>query len=222
MHLHDQPSTAPSTATRARPVSKVLVVIEEYHSLDQMSAGMPYTLAWRSASATPPTTPRSGILAAELRRDRRRRHLRHRRRRPARRPPDPRAVRLRPGDRERAHCRAVRRRHAASLRRGQRRHPLRREAQPLGLLRRRAHRVRPPRPSRRPARNGDPVRSPAQRRHGHPDLCNDAHDCDLSDADAWFRGVMARRSPGRTGRLAVWPWSSPPTRTSTTTRATRC
>ena len=39
-----------------------------------------------------------------------------------------------------------------------------------------------------------------------PDLCNDAHDCDLSDADAWFRGVMRKVFAGpdwKSGRLAV-------------------
>jgi acid phosphatase len=39
-----------------------------------------------------------------------------------------------------------------------------------------------------------------------PNLCNDAHDCDLSDADAWFRGVMRLVFAGpdwRSGRLAV-------------------
>ena len=48
------PSTASSSAARARPVSKVLVVIEENHSLDQMSTGMPYTfgLAKRFGYAT--------------------------------------------------------------------------------------------------------------------------------------------------------------------------
>ena len=39
-----------------------------------------------------------------------------------------------------------------------------------------------------------------------PDLCNDAHDCDLADADAWFRGVMRKVFAGpdwKSGRLAV-------------------
>jgi phosphatidylinositol-3-phosphatase len=41
-HTSASPS-ASKTSTPSRPVTKVLVVIEENHSLDQMRAGMPYT-----------------------------------------------------------------------------------------------------------------------------------------------------------------------------------
>jgi acid phosphatase len=39
-----------------------------------------------------------------------------------------------------------------------------------------------------------------------PNLCHDAHDCDLATADAWFHSVMTRvrRGPDwKAGRLAV-------------------
>ena len=54
-----------------------------------------------------------------------------------------------------------------------------------------------------------------------PDKCHDAHDCSLSSADAWFRSLMARCSVAATGGPGIWLSSSPPTRT-TAPRATGC
>ena len=202
------PSPTPTGgSSRPTPVSKVLVVIEENHSLDQMSAGMPYTfgLAKRFGYATHYTA------------------IRH--------PSLPNYVAIAGGGtfgiaddappaEHPIHApsvfgRAIASGHTAALyaegmpsrcavdnggtryavkhnpwayfadeRTGCRRHDL-----PAGRL-------------------------TAAIRSGHlpnvgmviPDLCNDAHDCDLSEADAWFRVVMRKVFAGpdwKSGRLAV-------------------
>ena len=201
------PSTAPSSAARARPVSKVLVVIEENHSLDQMSAGMPYTfgLAKRFGYATHYTA------------------IRH--------PSLPNYVAIAgggtfgitddapPADHP-IHApsvfgRAIASGHTAAL---YAEGMPRRCAEDNGGIRYAVkhnpwayfadERTGCHRHDLPAARLGRAIRS------GHlpnvgmviPDLCNDAHDCDLSDADAWFRGVMRKVLAGpdwKSGRLAV-------------------
>ena len=203
------PSPSPSpTAGSARgtPVRKVLVVVEENHSLDQMSAGMPYTfgLAKRFGYATHYTA------------------IRH--------PSLPNYIAIAgggtfgiaddgpPGDHP-IHApsvfgRAIASGHTAALyadgmpRRcdvdnGGARYAVKHNPWAYFVDERAACR-----------RNDLPAaRLAAAIRSGHlpdvgmviPNLCNDAHDCDLSDADAWFRDVMQRVFAGpdrRSGRLA--------------------
>ena len=198
--------------------------VEENHSLDQMQRG-------HAVHVRPGEDVRlrhqlhrdPAPLAAQLPRDRRRRHLRHRRRRPAGRPPDPRgrpssARRSRPGTTAAVYAEGMPRRCAADNG-----GPLRRQAQPLGLLRRRARPRAAATTSRPPGSGRRSGRAPAQRRHGHPGPVQRRPRLrPLATPTPGSAASCGRCSPGRTGSPAGWPSCSPPTRTSTTTRATRC
>ena len=83
---------------------------------------------------------------------------------------------------------------------------LRREAQPLGLLRRRTRGLPAVRRTAGPAGSRHPRGIAARCRHGRADLCHIAHDCPLGTADGWLRAVVAPVLAGpdfRQGRLVV-------------------
>ena len=146
------------------------------------SAGMPYTFGLaKQLRLRHPLHRDHPPLAAQLPRDRRRQHLRRRRRRPARRPPDPRG---RPSSARRSR-RAARR---APVRRGHAAAPAPRttggDGTPSSTTPGPTSSTSAPRAT---ATTSPPTGSQRTSRPGTlpnvgmviPDLCNDAHDCDL-------------------------------------------
>jgi hypothetical protein len=202
------PTNATTGSSRTTPVTKVLVVVEENHSLDQMSAGMPYTfgLAKRFGYATHYTA------------------IRH--------PSLPNYVAIAgggtfgitddapPADHP-IHApsvfgRAIASGHTAALyaegmprpcavdNGGGTRYAVKHNPWAYFVDERTAC----DRHDLPAARLGTAIRSGQLPNVGMviPDLCNDAHDCDLSDADTWFRGLMGKVFTGqdwKSGRLAV-------------------
>ena len=202
------PTNATAGSSRTTPVSKVLVVVEENHSLDQMSTGMPYTfgLAKRFGYATHYTAIRHpslpnyvaiagggtfGIADDAPPAD----HPIH--------APSVFGRAIASGHTAALYAEGMPRRCAVDNGGGARyavkhnpwayfvderttcdRHDL----PAVGL--------------------GTAIRSGQLPNVGMviPDLCNDAHDCELSDADVWFRELMRKVFAGpdwKSGRLAV-------------------
>ena len=202
------PTKATTGSSRTTPVSKVLVVVEENHSLDQMSAGMPYTfgLAKRFGYATHYTAIRHpslpnyvaiagggtfGIADDAPPAD----HPIH--------APSVFGRAIASGHTAALYAEGMPRRCAVDNGGGDR-YAVKHNPWAYFVDERNAC----DRHDLPAAQLGTAIRS------GHlpnvgmviPDLCNDAHDCDLSDADAWFRELMRKVFTGqdwKSGRLAV-------------------
>ena len=201
------PTKPTSTPRKPTPVTKVLVVIEENHSLDQMSAGMPYTFglakrfgyANRYTAIRHPSLPNYIAIAGGgtfgIADDG---------------PPSDHPIHA-----PSVFGRAIASGHTAALyadgmpepcavdnggtRYAVKHNPWAYFADERAACRRHDLPV---------SRIGAAIRSGGLPDVGMviPNLCNDAHDCDLSVADRWFRGLMEQVFAGpdwRSGRLAV-------------------
>ncbi len=201
------PSRPARRTTRSVPVTKVLVVVEENHSLEQMSAGMPYTfrLAHRFGYATNytairhPSLPNYIAIAGGSTFGITDDH-----------PPSDHPIHA-----PSVFGRAIASGHTALLfadgmpercavRNGGLRYAVKHNPWAYFVDERAACR----RDDLPVSRLGSAIRSGSLPDVGMviPDLCHDAHDCDLSVADRWFRGVMEQVFGGpdwRSGRLAV-------------------